>query len=390
MTHPHLATKLVRYDANPGDPNRPTQTPIYQTATFAQPDASGGGPYDYSRSGNPTRAVLEEQLAALEGAKRAFALPSGMAALAAVVRRVTAGGHVVAGLDLYGGCFRLLDQIAPRAGISTSYVDTRDPAAVAAAVRAETELILVETPTNPQQSIVDIAALAETARGCGALLAVDNSLLSPWLQRPLEQGADVVIHSATKSLGGHGDLTGGVVATNDDALAEHLYLIQNGEGAALAPFDCWLLLRGLKTLGVRVEQQQRSAVALAETLAAHPDVERVYFPGLADHPGHALHARQASGPGSVISFTTGDVARSERLVNALELFTISVSFGCVSSLASLPCRLSHASIPGEAREQLGLPEDLVRLSIGLEHADDLARDLARALELSRAEAPLPV
>lgn len=380
-------TALVRFDAAPGDPLRPTSTPIYQTATFAQESALECGPYDYSRSGNPTRAVLESQLARLEGATRAFAFSSGLAALTAVCRLVPAGGHIVAGDDLYGGTYRMLSRLLARQGITFDAVDTTDPEAVAAAIRPETELLLVETPTNPLQQIADIGALADVARAHGVRLAVDNTLLSPYAMQPLALGADIVVHSATKALCGHGDVTAGAVCVADEALVEPLYLVQNGEGAGLAPFDSWLLLRGLKTLAVRLDRQQDSASRIARHLAAHPAVDAVFHPGLPDHPGHALHRRQARGDGVLVSFTTGSVEASCRLVEALQCFTISVSLGSVSSLASLPCRFSHASIPAEVRATHGLPEDLVRLSIGLESLADLTGDLDRALDLAFADAP---
>jgi cystathionine beta-lyase len=377
-------TEFVHFDPAPGDPWRPNSTPIYQTATFAQDSATELGRYDYSRSGNPTRSVLEAQLARLEHAERALAYSSGMAALAALVRTIPSGGHIVAGDDLYGGTYRLLERVAPRAGVRTSYVDATDTLAVERAIEPETRFVLVETPTNPLQKIVDVSALASVAHARGARLAVDNSLLSPCLQQPLDLGADVALHSATKHLCGHGDVTAGAIAVRDAALADELAFLQNTEGTALAPFDCWLLLRGMKTLGVRVERAQANALAIARHLARHPRVTRVHYAALDDHPGRALHERQARGAGSVVSFETGDAELSRRVVESLELFTIAVSFGSVSSLASLPCRMSHKTIPAAVRAEHALADDLVRLSIGIEDVRDLIQDLDRALG-----APIP-
>lgn len=380
-------TRLVGFDPCPGDPYRPVATPIYQTATFEQESALGFGRYDYSRSGNPTRAVLEELVAELEGAERGFAFASGLAAMTAVTRLLSAGDEIVAGDDLYGGAYRLFSKILARTGITVRYADATDPAALAAAMGPRTRLVHVETPTNPRLRIVDIAAVAEVAHRGGAVLSVDNTAMSPYLQNPLALGADVVMHSATKYLCGHSDVTAGVVATSDAKLAETLYLIQNGEGSALGPFDSFLLLRGLRTLGLRMDRQQASAQKVAEFLAGHPDVERVWFPGLDGHPGADIHARQARGPGAVISFQTGSLEVSRRVAEASKLFAITVSFGGIGSSISVPCRMSHASIPAEVQKKVELPEDLVRVSVGIEDAGDLIEDLSRALQLARGVAP---
>jgi cysteine-S-conjugate beta-lyase len=386
-------TQCVHFRPCPDDPFHANSTPIYQTATFAQESATSFGPYDYSRSGNPTRAVLEEQLARLESAERAFAFSSGMSALTALTCLVPAGGHILAGDDLYGGTYRLLERVAPRSGLRASFADATDLERFAAAFEPQTRLVLVETPTNPLQRIADLRELAKLAHERGALLAVDNSLMSPYLQRPLELGADVVVHSATKHLSGHGDVTAGALAVRDEVLAGDLAFLQNAEGSALGPFDSWLLLRGMKTLGLRLEHQQRSALALARFLELHPLVERVHYPALAGHPGRELHLRQASGGGSVISFETGSSELSRALVEAARLFTISVSFGSVGSLISLPCRMSHSSIPAQVRQERALPDDLVRLSIGIEDVEDLLADLERALSEAAPRArrgrPLP-
>jgi cystathionine beta-lyase len=375
----HKSTRLVRPAAAPGDVLRPTSTPIYQTATFAQPGALEGGPYDYSRSGNPTRDVLDGELARLEGGARGLSYASGMAAVAAVARLCRPGDELVAAADLYGGTQRLFGRLLEPSGVGVRVVDARDPRAVAAALTPRTRLVWVETPSNPLLQVVDLAALADLARCAGAPLVVDNSALSPWLQRPLEHGAQVVVHSATKHLGGHGDVTAGAVVTADEALGEELAFRRNAEGTALGPFDAWLVLRGLKTLGVRVERAQAGARAVAAALARHPAVRRVRYPGLAGHPGRDVHERQAEGPGTLLSFETGDPPLAARVVDALELFTTAVSFGSVASAASIPRAMSHASAPAALRAAAPLGADLVRLSIGLEDPGDLIADLERAL-----------
>jgi cystathionine beta-lyase len=362
-----LSTECVHL-SDDGDPHGATSTPIYQTATFRQPSAVEFGEYDYTRSGNPTRAALERQLARLEGGTRAFAFASGMAAIATVVRLAGSGDEILAGDDLYGGTFRLLGRVLPPLGISVRYVDATDPAAVERAITPKTRLLLVETPTNPLLRVADVAALAYVTRRAGVRLVVDNSLLSPVLQRPLELGADVVVHSATKFLCGHGDVIAGAVVVRDPELADRIAFLQNAEGAGLSPFDSWLLLRGMKTLALRVDRQCDTARRVAAFLEAHASVERVFYPGL----------------GSVISFTTGDAERSRAVVESTELFDVAVSFGGVGSVISLPCRMSHASTPPEVRERYALPADLVRISIGIEDADDLLEDLGRALEVATA------
>lgn len=381
-----FSTRLVRIDQCPDDPHRPVATPIYQTATFEQESAVEFGRYDYSRSGNPTRTVLETQLADLEGATRAFAFASGLAALTAVTRLLKAGDEIIACDDLYGGTYRLFSRILPRSGVTVKYVDLTDPENLERAIGPKTRLVHVETPTNPLLRICDLRKLARIAHKGGARLSVDSTAMSPYLQRPLELGADIVIHSATKALCGHSDVSAGVVAVRDKALEEELYLIQNGEGAGLAPLDCFLLLRGIKTLALRQDRQQATAKKIAEFLAKNDRIKHVYFPGLSTHEGAELHASQASGSGTVLSFETGNVEVSQRLVESLGLFGITVSFGGVGSSASLPCRMSHASIPEEVRKARRLPEDLVRLSIGIEDAGDLIEDLTRAIGLATATA----
>jgi len=359
--------------------------PIYQTATFVQPTATEFGDFDYTRSGNPTRSLLEEQLASLEDATYASAFASGMAALTALTRIVRSGEEIIAGDDLYGGTVRLLERIASTQGVTVRYVDTTDLDLVRSNLTSSTRLILIETPSNPLFRITDIRALSLIARDVGALLAVDNSMLSPVFQRPLNLGADIVIHSATKFLCGHSDVTAGAIITNDRSVHESISFQQNAEGAGLSPFESWLLLRGLKTLALRVERQNKSAQRVAEFLESHSSVARVFYPGLVSNEGHKIHRQQSEGDGAVVSFTTDDPDFSVRLVEATRLFKIAVSFGSVGSTISLPCRMSHASIPLALRDRIGPPADLVRLSVGIEDVDDLIDDLSRALVVSESK-----
>lgn len=381
------ATQCVYLDKS--DQFGSVSPPIYQTATFTQSSATEFGEYDYSRSGNPTRTLLEKKLADLEHGKFASAFSSGMAAITAVTRLLEAGDEIVAGNDLYGGCVRLLEKIVPRQGISVRYVDTSDTNAVIDAFTPKTKLLLVETPTNPFLRISDLQALSKETSSRGIVLAVDNSMLSPCLQNPLDLGADIVIHSGTKFLCGHSDVTAGVVVINDEELHKKIAFVQNAEGTALAPFDCWLLFRGIKTLALRVKHHSDSAQQVAEYLSKQANVKEVYYPGLEDHLGHEIHLRQSTGGGSVISFTTGDVEISRRIVESSELFSIAVSFGSVNSTISMPCFMSHASIPDTMREQLAPPSDLIRLSVGIEDIEDIFAEIDRVLSIGFGK-PKPV
>ena len=378
------ATRCV----HPNDQDNPygaSVPPIYQTATFRQSSASEFGEFDYTRSGNPTRALLEQQIAVLENGTHACAFASGMAALTSVTRLLKQGDEIIAGDDLYGGTVRLLQQILPRQGISVRYVDTTDAATAKHALSERTRLILLETPTNPFLRITDLREFATLARERRALLAVDNSMLSPLLQRPLELGADLVIHSATKFLCGHSDVIAGAVVTKDPELHSQIAFYQNAEGGGLSPFDSWLLLRGIKTLAIRIERQNISALRVAQYLDMHPLVERVYYPGLETHEGYEVHQRQAEGGGAVVSFTTNDEGFSKRLVEATRLFEIAVSFGSVGSVISLPSAMSHASIPRELQNRLAPRRDLVRLSVGIEDVDELIADLDQAITAAARE-----
>lgn len=372
-----MATELVHSENN--DQYGASSMPIYQSATFYQPSDGTPGEYDYTRSGNPTRTHLERHLAKIMNAARCLAVTSGMGALDVITRLLRPGDEVVTGDDLYGGTNRLLTFLGTNGGIIVHHVDTTVTANVEAVLSARTAMVLLESPTNPLIKICDISAISSAAHAANpaCLVAVDNTMLSPLLQNPLDLGADISYESGTKYLSGHHDLMAGVLAVSDASLADKLYFGINSTGCGLSPQDSWLLLRGIKTLAVRMEKQQASAQRVAEFLEAHGF--RVRYPGLASHPQYALHWRQARGAGAVLSFTTGDVAVSERIVGTVKLWAISVSFGSVNSLISMPCRMSHASISAVTRKERGLAEDVIRLCVGIEDADDLIDDLRRAL-----------
>ncbi|KZZ90674.1 Cys/Met metabolism, pyridoxal phosphate-dependent enzyme [Ascosphaera apis ARSEF 7405] len=372
-----IATELVYTEHN--DQYRSSSVPIYQSATFKQDSANAGGEFDYSRSGNPTRSHLERHLAKIMSASRALAVSSGMAALDVITRLLKPGDEVVAGDDLYGGTNRLLKYLSTNGGIVVHHVDTTSVKKVGQVLSEKTKLVLLETPTNPLIKIADISSIADIAhkKNPEVLVAVDNTMLSPYLLNPLELGADIVYESGTKYLSGHHDLMAGVIAVKDAELGEKLYFPINASGCGLSPFDSWLLLRGIKTLKVRMEQQQLNAMRIATFLESCGF--KVRYPGLKSHPQYELHASIARGPGAVLSFETGDTAVSERIVENAKLWAISVSFGSVNSLISMPCRMSHASIDAKTRAERAMPEDLIRLCVGIEDPDDLIDDLRRAL-----------
>ena len=374
-----MATRILHGPKSLEDPYAAVSPPLYQTATFDQPSATTFGPYDYTRSGNPTRQMLEEQVAAVDGATRGFAFASGMAALTAVTRLVRAGERVVAGNDIYGGTSRLLAQVLPKQGIKVTNVDMTDLAAVERACGSgDVKLVLVESPTNPRMEICDIKAIADVAHAAGALVCTDNSIMVHF-QDVFALGADINMISATKFIAGHSDVTGGILTCRDPELADELYFHQNAEGGGLGPFDCWLALRGLKTMALRMDKQAANAQLLAEYLEQCPLVKKVNYAGLPGHRDHALHVRQATSGGSLLSFETGNLEASKAIVTDTELYKITVSFGSVGSSISLPCYMSHASIPAEVRAARGLPDDLVRISVGIEDPRDLISDLECAL-----------
>jgi cystathionine beta-lyase/cystathionine gamma-synthase len=356
-----------------------TVVPIYATSTFTQEAPGCHKGYEYARSGNPTRTALETCLAALEGGERALGFASGLAATTAVLATLRPGDEVAAAADLYGGSFRLLERVFRPWGLVPRYTEDASPAGFAAILTPATRLVWIETPTNPLLQVLDIAAIAALAHGAGALLAVDSTFASPYLQRPLALGADLVVHSTTKYLGGHSDVVGGAVIGRRDLL-EPIAFYQNAAGGVPGPFDSWLVLRGLKTLAVRMERHCANARELAAWLAEQPQVERVYYPGLASHPGHALAARQMRDFGGMISLrVAGGGAAARRLLTRTRLFSLAESLGGVESLISHPATMTHASIPAEIRCARGVDDGLVRLSVGIEDVDDLREDLRQAL-----------
>ncbi|MBT1076236.1 trans-sulfuration enzyme family protein [Geobacter grbiciae] len=354
--------------------------PIYQTATFRHPGLGQSTGYDYTRSGNPTRQALEEGSARLEGGARGFAYASGMAAIANLLLLFKKGDHLVVTEDLYGGTCRLFDQIFTQYELSFTYVDTSDIKAVRAAIRPETKALFVESLTNPLLKVADIAALSALCRERGLLHIVDNTFLTPYLLRPFDHGADITVYSATKYLAGHNDTVSGLVAVKDPQLAERVYFLQNSVGAVLGPQDSWLTIRGMKTLSVRLDRQQENAGRVARWLSNHPRVRKVYYPGLADHPGHELLARQARGFGAMIAFEVDEHALVERLLLKTEVISFAESLGGVETLITFPQVQTHADIPPELRQRLGINDVLLRLSVGIEDSDDLIDDLAQAFE----------
>jgi cystathionine gamma-synthase/cystathionine gamma-lyase len=380
-----LDTLAIHAGQEPDQTSGAVMTPIVLASTFAQQSPGKHKGYEYSRSGNPTRKALEECAAALEGGRHGFAFASGLGASATLLHTLSPGDHVLSGDDVYGGTFRLLDKVMKPMGIGSTFVDMSDVARVREALRPEVKLLWMETPTNPLLKIFDIAAVAELARKAGIPLVVDNTFATPMLQRPLDLGASAVVHSTTKYLNGHSDVVGGLVITSDPALAERVGFLQNAIGAVPSPFDCYLVLRGLKTLPVRMRQHVASAQIIAERLVAHRAIERVLYPGLTGHPGYALASTQMKGPGGMISaIVRGGLEPARRVLERLELFACAESLGGVESLAEHPAIMTHASIPADQRARLGIEDGLIRLSVGLEATEDLWADLAQALASAAA------
>ncbi len=379
---PGFSTRAIHAGQSPDPTTGAVMPPIYAVSTYAQESPGVHKGYEYSRTQNPTRMAFERCIADLEGGSRGFAFASGMAATATLLELLDSGDHVVAMDDLYGGSFRLFERVRKRsAALGFAFADLSQPGAAAAAIRANTRMIWIETPTNPLLRLVDIASVADAARGRGILVVVDNTFATPWIQRPLELGADVVMHSATKFLNGHSDMVGGVAVVADAGLADRVAFLQNSIGAISGPFDSFLALRGLKTLPLRMRQSSESALAIATMLERHPRVERVLYPGLPSHPQHALAKRQMpnGGSGVVTFFLKGGLAEARRFLERLEVFTLAESLGGVESLVDHPAIMTHASVPPEARAKLGISDSLVRLSIGIEDLADLLADLEAAL-----------
>lgn len=375
-----FATRAIHAGQGPDPATGAVIVPIYQTSTYAQSKVGKHKGYEYSRTGNPTRAALEACLAALDGGRHGLAFASGMAAEAAITQLLRPHDHVVAVDDLYGGTYRLFIQVCEPMGVHFSFVDPADSAAFEGAWTAKTRMVWLESPTNPLLKLVDIPAVSKLAHARGALVVVDNTFLSPYFQRPLALGADLVVYSATKYLGGHSDLIGGAITTDRDDLHQQLAFVQNAVGAVPGPLDAWLVLRGLKTLAVRMREHERNATMVAEFLARHPRVTRVLYPGLPDYPQRELARRQMSGFGGMLSFElAGGLDAAQAVVERTRLFTLAESLGGVESLIELPAAMTHASIPAAVRQARGVADSLIRLSVGIEEATDLIRDLDQAL-----------
>lgn len=380
---PGFDTLAVHAGQSPDPATGAVMTPVYLTSTYAQewPEKHKG--YDYARTVHPTREALQKNLAALEGAKFGLCFASGMAATSTVIQALSAGDHVLCGNDLYGGTYRVFTKVFARFGVKFSFVDTTDLKAVEAAFTPETKLVWIETPSNPLLKITDIRALAKLAHDRKARLAVDNTFASPALQRPLALGADLVVHSTTKYLGGHSDVVGGAILTSDEASYKDLKFLQNAVGAVPGPLDCFLVLRGTKTLSLRVARHNENAMKVAKHLLSHPEVAKVHYPGLPTHPGHELAKAQMKGFGGMISFELkGDMERAKRMISSCEVFTLAESLGGVESLIGHPASMTHGSIPREERLKAGLADGLIRLSVGIEDAADLIADLDRAITRS--------
>ncbi len=386
-TSTHLETLAIHAGQTPDPTTGAISTPVYMTSTYVQAGPGEHQGYEYSRTQNPTRQALEANLAALEGGRYGLAFASGCAATTTIFHMLRSGDHVVAGDDLYGGTYRIFERVMKQMGIEVTYVDPTRPTAFGEAIRPTTKLVWVETPTNPLLKLCDLAAVADVCRKKGVWLCVDNTFMTPALQRPLDLGATMVVHSTTKYLNGHADVVGGVVITSDEEVRERLAFLQNAMGAVPGPMDCFLVLRGVKTLHVRMERHVENARKVAAWLETQPAVEKVIYPGLPSHPQAALAARQLRGPGGMISFVLKDgkkpaLERARAMLRATQLFACAESLGGVESLIEHPAIMTHASIPPANRQKLGISDGLVRISVGIEHVDDLIADLDQALARS--------
>ncbi|HSK19784.1 MAG TPA: cystathionine gamma-synthase [Longimicrobiales bacterium] len=376
-----FGTLAIHAGQHPEETTGAIMPPIFQTSTYVQPklgEPKGG--YEYARVQNPTREALERNVAALESGTHGMAFASGMAAIGAIVQRLSAGDHVIYEENVYGGTHRFFDKVMRRLGLDFTPVDSSDPQRVEDAIRPNTKLIHLETPTNPMMKLTDLRAVAEIAARQDVQIVVDNTFASPYNQRPLELGAHMVVHSSTKYLNGHSDVVGGIVVTNDDGIAEELRFLQKAAGAVPGPWDAWLVLRGTKTLDVRMERHNRNGARVAEYLAAHSGVQKVFYPGLSDHPQHELAKRQMKGFTGMISMELGSLERAQRVVQGTRLFSLAESLGGVESLIGHPAIMTHASVPKEMRDRMGISDGLVRLSVGIEDVEDLLEDLETALK----------
>lgn len=376
-----FATKAIHAGVHPDPATGAIMTPIYQTSTYVQDGVGNHKGYEYSRTQNPTRHALEKNIAAIENGEHGACFGSGLAAIDCIIKMLNPGDEIISTNDLYGGSYRLFTTIFAKYGLIFHFVDMQDPSAVAAMVNEHTKLIWVETPTNPMMNIIDIKAMADISKKANALLCVDNTFATPYLQNPLDLGADVVMHSVTKYLGGHSDVIMGALVCNDDALANEMYRIQNSSGAVTGPMDSFLVLRGIKTLHLRMQRHCENGEKIARFLAAHPSIDKVYWPGFETHPNHAVAKTQMRGFGGMISFTLkGNVLQDAlTLVKKVTIFALAESLGGVESLIGHPATMTHASIPKEVREKSGVVDSLIRLSVGVEDADDLIADLQQAL-----------
>lgn len=375
-----FATTAIHTGSEPDEATGSVTVPIYQTSTYAQDALGKNKGYEYARTQNPTRSAVERNIAALEGAKYGFAFASGMAAIDATLRLVKAGDHVIVSDNTYGGTARLFTRILANYNIEFDFVDTSDPLNVEAAIKPNTKMVFVETPTNPVMIVTDLKEVSEIAHRAGARVVCDNTFMSPYLQRPLDFGVDIVVHSTTKYLNGHSDGVGGVVVLNDEEDANWIGFVQNSVGAILSPFDSWLVMRGTKTLALRMEQHDKSGRAVAAFLEEHPKVQKVYYPGSASHPQHALARRQQRGFGGMVAFDVGSLANARTVLESVKLCTLAESLGGVETLISHPATMTHASVDAAKRERLGITDGLVRISVGIEDTDDIIADLDQALE----------
>ncbi|MCM3666152.1 bifunctional cystathionine gamma-lyase/homocysteine desulfhydrase [Mesobacillus subterraneus] len=373
-------TKLI-HGGIPGDQTTGAVSfPIYQVSTYKQQDVGVHKGYEYSRTGNPTRFALEELIKDLEEGKRGFAFGSGMAAITAVMMLFSSGDHIILTDDVYGGTYRVMNKVLNRIGIESTFVDTTDLDVIKAAIQPNTKALYIETPTNPLLKVTDIKASAQLAKEHDLLTIVDNTFSTPYWQTPLALGADIVLHSATKYLGGHSDVVAGLVVVNDDQLADDLHFVQNSTGGILGPQDSWLLIRGIKTLGLRMEAHEANTKKIVEFLSENESVKKIYYPGLETHPQHAIAKQQAEGFGGMVSFDVGSAEKAAEVLGRVKYFTLAESLGAVESLISVPAKMTHASIPAERRAELGITDGLIRISVGIEDVEDLIEDLKQALE----------
>ncbi|WHY76274.1 bifunctional cystathionine gamma-lyase/homocysteine desulfhydrase [Neobacillus sp. WH10] len=373
-------TKLIHGGISEDPATGAVSFPIYQVSTYKQEGVGGHKGFEYSRTGNPTRHALEELIKDIEGGKAGFAFGSGMAAITAVIMLFNSGDHVILTDDVYGGTFRVMTKVLNRFGIDSTFVDTSDLEKIKSEIKPNTRAVYLETPTNPLLKVTDIEAAAQLAKEHGLLTIVDNTFSTPYWQNPLELGADIVLHSATKYIGGHSDVVAGLVVVNSEKLAEDLHFVQNSTGGVLGPQDSWLLIRGIKTLGIRMEETEANTKAIVEFLQGHSKVKKVFYPGIETHPNHDIAKNQSRGFGGMVSFDVGSAENADQLLSKVKYFTLAESLGAVESLISVPARMTHASIPTERRAELGITDGLVRISVGLEDIEDLIEDLTQALE----------